>query len=52
MRTIEDKAKQAQCEIDAAIAKRNRARQLWDEAEEELVIARIKLEETARWREK
>lgn len=41
MRTIEDKRKQLQCRTDAAIAKRNRARQLEQEAEDELVEIRI-----------
>lgn len=41
MKTIEDKRKQLQCRVDAAIAKRNRARQLEQEAEEELVEIRI-----------
>ena len=45
IRTPEVKMKQAQCEIDAALAKRARARKLWDEAEEELIIARIKMQE-------
>lgn len=43
MRTIEDRKKQAQCEIDAALAKRHRAWQMWQDAEEELVMARMKL---------
>ena len=50
MKIPEDKMKQAQCEIDAAMAKRYRARRLWDEAEEELIIARIKLEDAAKGR--
>ena len=45
IRTPEVKMKQAQCEIDAALAKRARARKLCDEAEEELIIARIKMQE-------
>lgn len=43
MKTIEDRKKQAQCEIDAALAKRHRAWQLWQDAEEELIMARMKL---------
>ena len=48
IKTPDLKIKQAQCEIDAALAKRNRARKLWDEAEEELVMARIKMTEAER----
>lgn len=43
MRTVEDRVKQAQAEIDAALAKRSRAKQLWLDAEEELTMARLKL---------
>jgi hypothetical protein len=43
MRTIEDRKKQAQCEIDTALAKRHRAWQMWQNAEEELTEARMKL---------
>ena len=43
MRTVEDRVKQAQAEIDAALAKRSRANQLWLDAEEELTMARLKL---------
>lgn len=45
MKTPEDKVKQAQTEMDAALAKRNRAKKLWDEAEEELIVARIKMKD-------
>lgn len=44
MRTAEDKMKQAQCLTDAAMIamiKRSRARQLDQEAEEDLIRARI-----------
>lgn len=43
MRTLEDRKKQAQCEIDAALAKRHKAWQMWQDAEEELTAARMKL---------
>ena len=43
MKTTEDRKKQAQCEIDAAMAKRHRAWQMWQDAEEELTMARMKL---------
>lgn len=43
MRTREDRIKQAQTEIDAALAKRSRAKKLWEEAEEELIMAQIKM---------
>ena len=43
MTTIEDRMRQAQCEIDAALAKRHRAWQLWQDVEEELTMARMKL---------
>lgn len=43
MKTLEDRKKQAQCEIDAALAKRHRAWQMWQDSEEELIQARIKL---------
>lgn len=43
MRTLEDRKKQAQCEIDTALAKRHRAWQMWQDAEEELAVARLKL---------
>lgn len=43
MRTLEDRKKQAQCEIDTALAKRHRAWQMWQDAEEELTEARMKL---------
>lgn len=43
MQTLEDRKKQAQCEIDAAMAKRHRAWQMWQDAEEELIEARMKL---------
>lgn len=45
MRTQEDKKLQAQAEMDAAMAKRFRARKLWAEAEEELVMARMKMQD-------
>lgn len=45
MRTPADRIKQAQVEIDAALAKRSRARKLWDEAEEELAMANLKLQD-------
>ena len=48
IKTPDLKIKQAQCEIDTAIAKRNRARKLWEEADEELIMARIKLREAER----
>lgn len=41
MRTLEDRRKQAQCLLNNAIAKRNRARQLEQEAEEEIIQARM-----------
>ncbi len=43
MQTLEDRKKQAQCEIDAAMAKRHRAWQMWQDADEGLVMARMKL---------
>ena len=43
MKTLDDRKKQAQCEIDAALAKRHRAWQMWQDAEEELIAARMKL---------
>lgn len=48
MRTAEDKIRQAQAEMDAAMAKRYRARKLWAEAEEELVMARMKMQDAIR----
>lgn len=48
IKTPDLKIKQVQREIDAALAKRNRARKLWEEAEEELVMARIKMTEAER----
>ena len=48
MMTIEDRKKQAQVQMDAAMAKRFRARKLWAEAEEELVMARIKMQDAIR----
>lgn len=45
MRTLEDRKKQLQCRTDAAIAKRNRARQMEDEAESELIEIRIEWED-------
>lgn len=41
MRTAENKLVQAQCLTDAAMIKRNKARQLDQEAEEDLIRARI-----------
>ena len=43
MRTTGDKLQQAQCEINAALAKRNRAYQMLQEAEEEIVMAQMKI---------
>ena len=43
MRTQEDRLRQAQCEIDTALAKRNTAKRLLQEAEEELIMARLKI---------
>lgn len=48
MKTAEDKKLQAQVQMDAAMAKRFRARKLWAEAEEELVMARIKMQDAIR----
>ena len=45
MRTPEDKVKQAQVSLDRAIAKRQQAQKLWAEAEEELIIAEIKMQD-------
>ena len=45
MKTNEDKRKQLQCRIDSAIAKRHRARQLEQEAEEELIMVKIEMAE-------
>ena len=45
MKTPDDRIKQAQAEINAAFAKRIRARKLWDEAETEIIEARIKMED-------
>ena len=45
MRTPEDKVKQAQAEIDAALVKRARGSKLWAEAEEELIMAEIKMQD-------
>ena len=45
MKTAEDKKLQAQTEMDAAIAKRFRAKKLWAEAEEELIMARMKMQD-------
>ena len=45
MKTVEDRIKQAQVEMDAAMAKRMRARKLWAEADEELVMARMKMQD-------
>lgn len=42
--TPHDRMRQAQCEMDRALAKRQLARKLWDEAEEELIEARYKME--------
>lgn len=47
MKTKEDKLKQAQAEVDAALAKRNVAWRMWIEAGEELAKARMKLGEIA-----
>ena len=41
MRMPEDKVKQAQVSLDRAIAKRQLAQKLWDEAEEEMLMANI-----------
>lgn len=46
--TPENRVNQARCEIDAALAKRNHARKLWEEAEEEIIRARIKMEAAER----
>lgn len=43
MRTRPDLLKQAQTEISAALAKRMLSKKLWQEAEEELAMANIKL---------
>lgn len=43
MKTRNDRIKQAQAEIDAALAKRRLARKLWEESDEELVMAQIKM---------
>ena len=40
-----DKIKRAHVQIDKAIAKRNYAKKLWDESEEELIEAQIILRE-------
>lgn len=48
MRTAEDKKKQAQAEINAAVAKRIRANRLLQEAEEDLIEARLKMEDAER----
>ena len=45
MKTPADRIKQAEVEINSAIAKRLRAQKLWQEADEELVIARLKMED-------
>lgn len=47
MKTKEDKLKQAQAEVEAALAKRNVAWRMWIEAGEELAKARMKLGEIA-----
>lgn len=41
----EDKRKKLQCRTDAAIAKRHRAKQLEQDAEEELIAIRIEMAE-------
>ncbi len=45
MLTPANRMKQAQIEIDRAIAKRNLADKLWAEADEELTQAHIKMED-------
>ena len=55
MRAAEDKVKRAQVSMDNAIAKRNLAQKLWDEAEEEMLMAKLlmqdaQLEESAKKR--
>ena len=52
MKTAVDLIRQAQCEIDAAIAKRTRAKKLFEEAEEEIIMARLKLEDAKNVRQK
>lgn len=45
MKTKDDRIRQAQTEMDTALAKRARAKQMWEEAEEELIMAKIKMED-------
>ena len=51
MKTPEDKVKQAQTEINAALAKRARGSKLWAEAEEELIMAEIKMQDALKEQE-
>lgn len=45
IKSPEDRIRQAQAEIDAALAKRNYGYKLLNEAEEEMAVARLKLSE-------